>query len=105
MSSPLQQIKELIPSLPEKDCALANKFYSAKDWEALKDLTWSSLIRVENAYERGNIPDKYKDVDIDNLRDLAVVCSEYYDLVYPEGDEIEEEEDIDYIGEEDEFDL
>lgn len=103
MPSPLIQINELIPSLPEKDKTLAEKFYKFKDWESLKDLTWSSLIRVETAYEKGKIPDKYANIDLDRLRELAVVCQEYYDLIFPE--EIEEEDNFDYSDNEDIIEL
>lgn len=91
MSSPLQQISNLIPSLPKKDADLAKKFYDKKDWESLKDLTWSSLQLIEIAYEKEQIPDKYKDLDIDKIRELALVCDEYYSLIYPDQEEIEDD--------------
>ena len=99
MSSPLQQIKELISCLPAKDFNLAKKFVDKKDWESLKDLTWSSLQLIESAFEKEEIPAKYKDVDLDKVRELALICDEYYYLIYPEEQEIEE--DFDYYEEED----
>ena len=44
------------------------------------------------------LPDKYKGIDIDKVRDLAVEVWEYYYLLYPE--ELEEQEGFD-DGEED----
>lgn len=99
MSSPLQQINALIPNLPTKDANLAKKFVEKKDWESLKDLTWSCLQIIENAYEKGEVPAKYQSLDIDKIRELALVCDEYYYLIYPEVEEIED--DFDYDGDED----
>lgn len=92
MSSPLQKIKELVPYLPEGDIPFATKFLDKRDYESLKDLTWSSLKRAENALSKEVIPDKYKDLDMDKLRELALECNAYYYLIYPE----ELEEDNDY---------
>ena len=89
MSSPLKNIKELIPSLPKGDIAYANKYLEEKDWESLKDLTWSSYQRLENAYRRESLPEKYKGIDIDEVRELAVECWNFYYSLYPE--ELEEE--------------
>lgn len=99
MSSPLQQINTLIPNLPTKDAELAKKFVEKKDWESLKDLTWSSLQIIEAAYEKENVPAKYQNLDLDKIRELALVCDEYYYLIYPEVDEIED----DFEEEEDTF--
>ena len=95
MSSPLQQINALIPNLPTKDFNLAKKFIEKKDWESLKDLTWSCLQILEAAYEKEEVPVKYQNIDIDKIRDLALVCDEYYYLIYPEVDEIEDDFDCD----------
>lgn len=99
MLSPLQQINVLIPNLPTKDAKLAKKFVEEKDWESLKDLTWSSLQIIEAAYEKEDIPAKYQNLDLDKIRELALVCDEYYYLIYPEVDEIED----DFEEEEDTF--
>lgn len=99
MSSPLQQINALIPNLPIRDAELAKKFVEKKDWESLKDLTWSSLQIIETAYEKENVPAKYQNLDLDKIRELALVCDEYYYLIYPEVDEIED----DFEEEEDTF--
>lgn len=84
MSSPLKIIESLIPCLPGKDVKYAKKFFEERDFASLKELTWSALQMVECAYRESPIPDKYKDIDIDKVRDLAVECSEYYYLLYPE---------------------
>ena len=84
MSSHLQKIKKLIPYLPAGDIPFANKFLAKKDYESLKELTWSSLQRLEKALGRDPIPNKYRGISIDKVRELAVECDEYYYLLYPE---------------------
>lgn len=86
----LTKIKELVKYLPKEDISFAETFLSKRDYESLKELTWSSFKRVEKAYIKENIPEKYKNVDIDKLRDLAVTCEEYYFFLYPE--ELEEDD-------------
>lgn len=101
MSSPLQQINKLINCLPAKDLTHAKKFIEKKDWESLKDLTWSCLQLIETAYEKGEISPKYQNIDLDKVRELALVCDEYYYLIYPEEEEIEVDYDYDDVLEED----
>ena len=93
MPSPLPQIKKLISALPAKDVTIAAKFIEEKDWESLKDLTWSSLQRLEEAFKKASIPSKYANVDIDKVRELALLCIEYYYDMYPE--ELESDDDYD----------
>lgn len=98
MSSPLENIKTLIPYLPKGDISFANKYLKEKNWESLKDLTWSSYQRLENAYRRDVLPEKYKGIDFDKVRELAVECWNYYYFLYPE--ELEEEEEYNDVEEE-----
>ena len=98
MSSPLENIKKLIPYLPKGDIPFAKKYLEQKNWEALKDLTWSSFERLENAYRKEVLPEKYKDIDYDMVRDLAVECWNYYYFLYPE--ELEESEEYDDVEDE-----
>lgn len=86
MPSQLQKIKSLIPYLPSKDANLANKFIEKHDYESLKDLTWSFYSVVENSIEKED--NKYSNINLDKIRELAVLADEYYSLVYQE--EIEE---------------
>lgn len=92
MPNPLQKINELIPALPVKDIEFAKKFVEKRDWESLKDLTWSSLMRLENAYKRESLPQKYVGIDVDKVRELALLCNEYYYLIYPDDREPAEDE-------------
>ena len=89
MSNPLQEIKALIPALPKGDIPFAEKFINKRDFESLKELTWSALKRLVKAQEKEILPEKYKGIDIDKVRELAALCFDYYYLIYPE--ELEEE--------------
>ena len=72
----------LLKYLPKKDIPYAKKFLDTRDIGSLKDLVCSALTKVEEG--------KCKEhVDIDNLRDLAAECVNYYYLINPE--ELEEE--------------
>lgn len=97
MSSPLEKIRSLVPYLPKGDIKFANKFLEERDYEQLKELTSSALERLEKAYRKDVLPEKYKDVDIDKVRELAIECWDYYYLLYPE--ELEEEEQYDDVEE------
>ena len=99
MSSPLENIKSLIPYLPKGDIPFANKFLEKRDYESLKELTWSSLERLEKAQRKEVLPEKYRDIDIDKVRALAMECFDYYYLLYPE--ELNEEDD--YNEEEEDY--
>lgn len=84
MSSPLEKIKSLVPYLPKGDIKFANKFLAERNYESLKELTWSALERLNKAYKKDVLPEKYKDIDIDKVRELAMECWDYYYLLFPE---------------------
>lgn len=101
MSSPIKKIKSLIPYLPEKDAKLAEKFLANSDYEALKELTWSTAEKLQEYILRGELPDKYKDLDVDKITELSVECSEFYYTLFPEALETEEDfDDFDDLNEE-----
>lgn len=97
----LNKINELIPFLPEKDINFAKNFIAKRDWEALKELTLSSYQIVEKAQQKEVPPAKYANLNLDNIRELAMLCNEYYYLIYPE--ELEYEDDDFNDSDEEEF--
>ena len=101
MPSPLSKINKLIPYLPQKDISYAQKFVSKRDWEALKDLTWSSYQIVESAQRKEVPPAKYANLDLDKIRELALLCNEYYYLIYPE--ELEPKDDDEFNDVEEDY--
>ena len=84
MSNTVKKIEQLIPYLPGKDKDIANKLLSKRDFEGLRDLTWSSLVIAEKKLNLEVIPEKYKNVDLDKLRNLYLICADYYALLFPE---------------------
>lgn len=84
MSNPVKKIEQLIPYLPGKDKEIANKLLSKRDFEGLRDLTWSSLVIAERKLKLEVIPEKYKNIDLDKLRNLYLICANYYALLFPE---------------------
>ena len=87
MSTPLQRINKLLPCLLGKDVEIAKRLIEKRDFEGLKDLTWSSLILVEKNLNKVPIPKKYENITpdrVDNIRSLAIECYDYYNLLYPE---------------------
>jgi len=84
MSNPVKKIEQLIPYLPGKDKDVANKLLSKRDFEGLRDLTWSSLVIAEKKLKLEVIPEKYKNIDLDKLRNLYLICADYYALLFPE---------------------
>ena len=97
MSSPLEKIKSLVPCLPKGDIKFAEKFLQERDYESLKELTWSALERLNKAYKLPELPKKYIGIDIDKVRDLAVEVWDYYYFLYPE--ELEDEGQYDDVEE------
>lgn len=101
MSSPTQTIKALLPCLPDEDIPFAKRFFDTRDWESLKELTWSSFKRMEKAIKAGKVPDKYKNKDIDKVEELALLCHEHYTIIFPDDDFVDETtEDDDFVDEE-----
>jgi hypothetical protein len=84
MSTPLEKINALIPELPKEDIEYAKKFIAERNWEYLKELTWSSFKRIQIANQKTPVPQKYANLDIDKVEELALLCNEYYYLIYPE---------------------
>lgn len=76
-------IKELIPALPEKDVALGNKFLEERDFESLKLLVDSAIIRVKKNLSRESPKEEYLKVDMGDLTKLKIEVDSYYSLLYP----------------------
>ena len=47
----VQQIKKLIPNLPEKDAVLALKFLDKRDFESILELVESDLYKLRKTYK------------------------------------------------------
>lgn len=94
MPTPLQKIKDLLPSLPECDLKYAKSFLEKRDFENLRELVWSSLTLAERNLEKEVPNPKYSNLNVDKIRELACVCEDYYHLLYPEDYDDNEDEDL-----------
>lgn len=76
MESPvLNSIRKLIPKLPEKDIAIANKYLESRDFESLQELVDSAIIKIKRDKKREN--PKYAHIDLASLDRLSVLTSDY----------------------------
>ena len=85
MNNPTQIMKRLIPYLPERDIALGHKFLKDRDFESLKMLVDSALIKVKKGLRKENPKEEYLKINIEKLQTLkAEVDTYYYMLELPE---------------------
>ena len=73
MSEPIERIKALMDSLPEKDIPLGHKFLNERDFDSLKELIDSAIYKVRKSLKSDNPKEEYLKV---NLEDLSRLKSE-----------------------------
>lgn len=79
-SKTIQEIRKLIPFLPEKDIPLGYKFLDSRDFESLQELTNSAIKKVRNSRSlsaKPELAERYKDVDTVMLYDLSYCIQDY----------------------------
>lgn len=53
MGNPLNRVKELVPTLPEKDAKLVKKYLEKRDFESALEIVESDIYKAERAkYDR-----------------------------------------------------
>ena len=70
MSKPIERMKELMPSLPEKDISLGYKFLEDRDFESLIDLVDSAIYKVRKNLKSETPREEYIKVNLDELNKL-----------------------------------
>ena len=104
MSEPVERMKALMNSLPERDIPLGHKFLNERDFDSLKELIDSAIYKVKKSLKSDNPKEEYKKV---NLEDLNVLKSEVdmyiVQLEIPEDDMYDEDLDFDDCEIEEEF--
>lgn len=73
MSEPVNRMKALVGSLPERDIPLGYKFLEKRDFGQLKELVDSALYKVKKSQRSENPKEEYLKV---NLEDLSRLKSE-----------------------------
>lgn len=92
--SPLERIRQYSEHLTQKDRTYAEKFINNREFEQLKELVDSAIIKTKKG-KRDNKP-QYLDIDLDALEVLKVEVDNYLLCIFgkqEESFEIEEEDD------------
>lgn len=70
MSEPVNRMKALICSLPERDIPLGHKFLNERNFDSLKELVDSAIYKVKKSLKSDNPKEEYLKVNLDNLNRL-----------------------------------
>lgn len=81
MKSPIERMLELIPFLPEKDIPLGYKFIESRDFESLKMLVDSAVVRVNKNNKRENPKKEYLNADLSKINILKIEVDNYYNML------------------------
>ena len=101
MSNILNNIRTLLTSLPSKDVHFGNMFLDNRNFESLKELVDSAIIRTKKNIRSEHPKEEYTSVNLDRLTTLQAEVEVYLlQLELPEiEEEEEEEEEEDYYDE------
>ncbi len=102
MSEPVERMKSLMSSLPEKDVPLGHKFLDERKFDSLKELVDSAIYKVKKNLKGDNPREEYLKVDLEDLSRLKSEVDMYIvqleipeDSVYGESfDDCEIEEEF-----------
>lgn len=92
--TPLERIRNYIKYLPAKDKSYAEAFIFNREFEQLKELVDSAIIKTKKGKKEGKI--KYESIDLDSLNILKIEVDNYLLCIFgkqEESFEIEEEDD------------
>lgn len=77
----IDNIRDLIPSLPDGDRKLAYGFLDNRDFESLHLLVKSSITRVRKGLKKEKPRQEYLNADIAEMRKLKSEVDAYYSLL------------------------
>ena len=77
MSKTLKNIKKFINYLPSKDVQIGFKFLEQRDFDKLKELVDSALIRTKRNLKTDNPKQEYLNVNLDSLNILKAEVDIY----------------------------
>ena len=87
MNPSIQKIRALLPSLPQKDAKIADKFLSERKFEDLLEIIDSDIYLVRRDQLKETPKEEYVNISLENLLQLRSELSEYMSyLVLPEDD-------------------
>ena len=102
MSEPVERMKALMCSLPERDIPLGHKFLNERDFDSLKELIDSAIYKVRRSLKSDKPKEEYLKVNLEDLSRLKSEVDMYIvqleipeDDIYNEGfDDCEIEEEF-----------
>ena len=104
MSEPVERMKALMDSLPERDIPLGHKFLNERDFDSLKELVDSAIYKVKKSLKSDNPKEEYRKVNLEDLNMLKSKVDMYIiQLEIPEDDMYNEDLDFDDCEIEEEF--
>ena len=104
MSEPVERMKALMDSLPERDIPLGYKFLNERDFDSLKELVDSAIYKVKKSLKNGNPREEYMKVNLEDLNMLKSEIDMYIiQLEIPEDGMYDEDLDFDDCEIEEEF--
>ena len=104
MSEPVERMKALMDSLPEKDIPLGYKFLNERDFDSLKELIDSAIYKVKKSLKSDNPKEEYMKVNLEDLNMLKSEVDMYIiQLEIPEDGMYDEDLDFDDCEIEEEF--
>lgn len=74
----LKSIKNLMKYLPEKDIPIGERLLTERNWEELRALIYSAIVKTERKADK-NRALEYK---IDKMRELRTEVDSYVSLMY-----------------------
>lgn len=96
--SPLERIRQYSTHLSQKDKVYADRFINNREFEQLKELVDSAIIKTKKG-KRDNKP-QYLDIDLDALEVLKVEVDNYLICIFGKQEESFEIDDEDNYEEE-----
>ena len=83
-----------IEALPNSDIKYAKKFLDERNFEALKELVDSAIIKIERGLKKDNIKEEYIKVNMNDLLSLQTDINIYLMDIDPNFECINYEEDV-----------
>lgn len=77
MSKPVDRIRALISSLPERDIPLGYKFLDERDFDSLKELVDSAMYKVKKSQRSENPKEIYAKISLEDLSRLKSEVDTY----------------------------
>lgn len=79
----LEIINTLIDSLPRKDIILGHKFLDIRDFDSLKELIDSTIIKIKRNMRSNNPKEEYLSINLDDLINLKSEVDSYRTNIEP----------------------